>query len=82
MNPEDIQVVTDIPALGEAWVDSRLLPLLKIELGDLVAVGEYELRITHVLIREPDSANPFSMTGARLIMILRFSSKPLDSVRK
>lgn len=68
MNPEDIKVVTDIPAPGEAWVDSRLLPLLKVELGDKVAVGEYELRITHVLIREPDSANPFSMTGARLIM--------------
>jgi len=68
MNANDIETATDIPAPGEAWVDSRLLPLLKIELNDLVAVGEYELRVTRVLIREPDSASPFSMTGARLIM--------------
>lgn len=68
MNATDIEIGTAIPQPGEAWVDSRLLPLLKIELGDKVAVGEYELRITRVLIREPDSANPFSMTGARLIM--------------
>lgn len=68
MNAADIEVASAIPDPGEAWVDSRLLPLLKIELGDKVAVGEYELRITRVLIREPDSANPFSMTGARLIM--------------
>lgn len=68
MNAADIEVASAIPDPGEAWVDSRLLPLLKIELGDKVAVGEYDLRITRVLIREPDSANPFSMTGARLIM--------------
>ena len=68
MNATDIEIATAIPQPGEAWVDSRLLPLLKIELGDKVAVGEYDLRITRVLIREPDSANPFSMTGARLIM--------------
>lgn len=68
MNSADIEVASAIPEPGEAWVDSRLLPLLKIELGDRVAVGEYDLRITRVLIREPDSANPFSMTGARLIM--------------
>lgn len=68
MNPEDIEIAQDIPASGEAWVDSRLLPLLKINLGDKVAVGEFELTVTNVLIREPDSASPFSMTGARLIM--------------
>jgi putative ABC transport system permease protein len=68
MNANDIEIAETIPATGEAWVDSRLLPLLKINLGDKVAVGEFELTVTHVLIREPDSASPFSMTGARLIM--------------
>lgn len=68
INAADIKIASSIPAPGEAWVDSRLLPLLKIQLGDKVAVGEYELEITQVLIREPDSASPFSMTGARLIM--------------
>ncbi len=70
MNASDIEVAKAIPVSGEAWVDSRLLPLLKIQLGDRVAVGEFELTVTQVLIREPDSASPFSMTGARLIMNL------------
>ncbi|WP_049629233.1 ABC transporter permease [Cellvibrio sp. pealriver] len=68
INTSDIEIAKAIPAPGEVWVDSRLLPLLSVKLGDKVAVGEYELTITHVLIREPDSASPFSMTGARLIM--------------
>lgn len=68
VSPSDIQSVQAIPAPGEAWVDSRLLPLLHIALGDKVAVGEYELTVTQVLIREPDSASPFSMMGARLLM--------------
>jgi putative ABC transport system permease protein len=66
--PDQIDIANGIPAPGEAWADSRLLPLLHLQLGDKVAVGEYELRITRVLIREPDSGNPFSFLGARLLM--------------
>ncbi len=66
--PDQIEIAKGIPAPGEAWADSRLLPLLHLQLGDKVAVGEYELRITRVLIREPDSGNPFSFLGARLLM--------------
>ena len=65
---EDIQTTKDIPDPGEVWVDSRLLPLLHIELGDSLAVGEYELVVTQVIIREPDSASPFSFMGARVLM--------------
>lgn len=63
-----IQKILQGPAQGEAWVDSRLLPLLKIKMGDQVHVGELPLRITHVLIAEPDAPSPFSMFGARLLM--------------
>ena len=63
-----IEIADAIPAPGEAWADSRLLPLLHLQLGDTVAVGEHELRLTRVLIREPDSGNPFSFMGARLLM--------------
>lgn len=66
--PKDIQTAEGIPAPGEVWVDSRLLPLLHIELGDSLAVGEYELAVTQVIIREPDSASPFSFMGARVLM--------------
>ena len=65
---KDIQTAEGVPAPGEVWVDSRLLPLVHIELGDSLAVGEYELVVTQVIIREPDSASPFSFMGARVLM--------------
>lgn len=68
VDPSQVKVDDGIPAQGEAWADSRLLPLLNLQLGDTVAVGEYDLRITRVLVREPDSGNPFSFMGARLLM--------------
>jgi len=69
-NPDDIHVAEGVPAPGEAWVDSRLLPLLNVGLGDEVSVGEYSLKLTRILIREPDASSPFSFMGARLLMNL------------
>ena len=66
--PEDIHVASEVPALGEAWVDSRLLPLLHIDVGDFVQVGERELKVTRVIINEPDRGSGFSMLGARLML--------------
>ncbi len=64
----DITVASGVPATGEAWVDSRLLPLLEIALGDDVYVGEKALTVTRVVIREPDRGDGFSLLGARLLM--------------
>lgn len=71
----DIDSVTTIPAPGEAWVDSRLLPLLDIVIGDRLTVGEYELSVTRVLIREPDSRSIFSFGGARVLMNIQDIAK-------
>ncbi len=68
--PDRTRVETGIPAPGEAWVDSRLLPLLGIELGDSLSVGEYSLTATRVLVAEPDGGSPFSFFGVRLMMNL------------
>lgn len=57
---QDIQVVQSGPPLGEAWVDSRLLPLLNIELGDNVSVGKKELRVSKVILNEPDRGAGFN----------------------
>ena len=65
---EHIEVADGIPAAGEAWVDSRLLPLLDIELGDEIEVGEKSLTVTRVVIREPDRGGSFSLLGARVMM--------------
>ena len=61
-------IATNIPSEGEAWVDSRLLPLLGVALGDTVFVGEHSLQITRVVISEPDRGDGFSLFGARLLM--------------
>ncbi|TQV78699.1 FtsX-like permease family protein [Exilibacterium tricleocarpae] len=64
----DVFVAPGVPAPGEAWVDSRLLPLLDVGIGDTVEVGEKTLTVSHVVIREPDRGDGFSLFGARLMM--------------
>lgn len=67
-----IESVVDIPASGEVWVDSRILPLLNIELGDSLGIGEADFKVTKILIREPDSTSFFSlMGGPRVLMNLQ-----------
>lgn len=68
VDPKEIFVETKTPATGEAWVDSRLFSSLNLKLGDKVAVGDYELTVTNILIREPNGTNPLSTFGARLVM--------------
>ncbi|MDQ2077321.1 ABC transporter permease [Marinimicrobium sp. ABcell2] len=58
-----------IPPAGEVWVDGRLLPLLNIELGDDIEVGEHTLTTTRILVRQPGESG-FAMTGARVLMNL------------
>lgn len=58
------------PAKGTVWIDARLLPLLGVNVGDTVQVGDTNLRIDAVLVNEPDrGANMFSF-GPRLLMHL------------
>ncbi len=55
------------PAMGEAWVDARLLPLLNIELGDQIELGDIRLTATQVVVEEPDGSS-FGAFGARVLM--------------
>jgi len=56
------------PTKGEAWVDARLLPLLNIQLGDVVELGNVKLKVTQVIVEEPDRGSAFGMLGARVLM--------------
>jgi len=67
---DDISIASAIPDMGEVWVDSRLLPLMNLELGDKLSVGNREFTISQVVIREPDSTNGFSLLGPRVLMNL------------
>lgn len=59
-----------IPTPGEVWVDSRLLPLLQLSLGDKLAIGNRDFTISQLVIREPDAANGFNVLGPRVLMNL------------
>lgn len=67
-DPELFQQVDHGPPAGEVWVDSRLLPLLNMSLGDTLEVGEAKLRATRVIVEEPDRGGSFSLFGARVLM--------------
>ena len=44
------------PAVGEVWLESRVLPALGIDVGDSIYVGEAELTVGKIIITEPDRA--------------------------
>ena len=66
--PELIENAKGIPEPGDVWVDSRLLPSLGIQLGQKINIGEAEFTATRVIIREPDSSNPFSFMGVGVMI--------------
>ena len=43
-----------VPQRGEIWLDSRLFPAMAVALGDSIEVGLAELKVTNVLVAEPD----------------------------
>ena len=62
-----IELVDYGPAPGETWVDARLLPLLNIELGDNIELGETVLKVPQIIVEEPDGGS-YSFFGARVLM--------------
>jgi len=53
------RAVRDIPAAGEVWVDPALLDALGLRLGDALLLGESTLRITRLIVIEPDRGAGF-----------------------
>ncbi len=56
----EIETATAIPSVGEVWLDSRLFTALNLQLGNDVQVGDRHLRVSKILVREPEqfSFNP------------------------
>jgi len=58
------------PQAGEAWLDSRLLTLLALNIGDDIWIGERSFRVKHILAREPDSGSSYWSLGPRILISL------------
>ncbi len=60
----------DIPAQGEAWIDAPLLDAIGLKMGDPLLLGDASLRITKIIVNEPDRGGGF-MSFAPRVMINR-----------
>lgn len=59
-----------IPAPGEVWADSALLARVDADVGDMLSVGEAELRVGAVLTYRPDQSIGFASLAPTLVMNL------------
>lgn len=59
---------TQGPAMGEAWVDKRVLSALKLELGNALVVGEKSLSISQLIIYEPDKRGDLYSLSPRVMI--------------
>jgi len=68
------------PPPGEVWVESRVLPALNAVIGDTLYVGEAELRVTRVIIQEPDRQQGGMMENAGPRLMLNTADVPATQV--
>jgi len=69
--PEGLGELTrDIPAPGQAWVEAPLLESLGLDVGDELLLGDASLRVTRLIVNEPDRGAGF-MNFAPRVMIHR-----------
>jgi putative ABC transport system permease protein len=63
--------VDAVPEPGSLWLDSRLLPLLDVGIGDDVELGERRFRVARVIVTEPDRGGSSYGYGPRALMNLQ-----------
>ena len=59
--------VARAPPSGEAWVDAGLLDALGLRLGDTLLLGDAALRLTQIVVVEPDRGAGFSSFAPRVL---------------
>lgn len=62
-------VVKSAPSAGEVWIEPRLANVLNVQVGDTLAVGEKQMRISAILQREPSRGGDMFSFAPRLMML-------------
>jgi putative ABC transport system permease protein len=62
------QVNDSIPSRGSAWIDSRLLQALQVDIGESINLGASELIVEKILTYEPDRGGDLFNIAPRLMM--------------
>ena len=68
------EVAQDTPGKGEVWLEPRLFPLLGVEVGDTLLLGEAEFRVARAITLETDRGSGFYSLSPRLM----FNMNDLD----
>jgi putative ABC transport system permease protein len=63
-----VEKTTNIPASGEVWLEAAALEALGLDVGDSVLLGNSRLRISRVLVNEPDRGAGFMNFAPRVLM--------------
>ncbi len=58
----------DVPESGQVWVDAGLLEALSLRLGDMLLLGDSALRVTRMVVNEPDRGAGFMNFAPRVLM--------------
>lgn len=62
------QITDSIPESGTVWIDSRLMQVLQVNIGDVINLGESELIVSKRLTYEPDRGGDLFNLAPRLLM--------------
>ena len=62
------ELTRDIPAPGQAWVEAPLLEALGLALGDELLLGDASLRVTRLIVNEPDRGAGFMNFSPRVMV--------------
>jgi putative ABC transport system permease protein len=57
-----------IPPAGEVWVDPSLLEALNLQTGQMLGLGDRQLRISATIVREPDRGAGFMNFAPRVML--------------
>ena len=63
-----VRNVVASPAPGQVWVDAGLLGALNLRIGDTLLLGEASLRVTQLIVIEPDRGMGFMNLAPRVML--------------
>ncbi len=67
-NKPAVEKTFTIPATGEVWIETAGLEALGLDVGDSVWLGNSRLRVSRVLVHEPDRGAGFMNFAPRVLM--------------
>jgi putative ABC transport system permease protein len=64
----EMRTVQAGPEPGQVWLDSRLFPLLNVNIGENITLGELDLQVAAAVRSEPDQSTSLFGFGPRVLM--------------